>query len=61
MQRLRKKFASGRRHSSKILHGCPMCGTSTYLSPFMTHNGSNFCVCGRTLQQVSKKQARGVL
>ncbi len=61
MQKRRRRFASGRRNSNKILHGCIMCGSSTYLSPFMTHKGSNFCVCGKILQQVSKKEARGVI
>jgi hypothetical protein len=61
MQSRQRKFSAGRRNGSKILHGCMICGTSTYLSPFVTHNGGNFCVCGETMRQMTKKESRGVL
>lgn len=61
MQKWRRNFASGRRNSKKIKHGCIVCGSSIYLSPFNTHKGSNFCVCGKTLQQVSNKKVRGAI
>jgi hypothetical protein len=60
MTNRRRKFANSKK-LSKILHGCILCGSKTYLSVFRKHQGHNYCGCGGDFIQVSKKESRGVL
>jgi hypothetical protein len=57
MKRGKKRFSTKR--GNKILHGCLICGVKTYLSPFLTHKGHNFCGCGETLSQITKNELKG--